>query len=286
MKLPVVGYQQAESVEDAVRLLVESEGDGKILAGGQSLIPMMAYRLLTPSILIDIGRIGELKSIEVSSSELKIGALVRWCDILESHDVASTHPLLREAISYVAHYQIRNRGTIGGSLAHCDPAAECPATVLALDGVIDIAGPDGQRSMPAHGFFQGLLSTDLGADEIITGVRLPLWTSSRRWAFKEFSRRQGDFALAGVCLHFEIDDGKFSSSRVVGFGVGDSAMTLPQTEAALNGLRIDDDLGSVLALAAEEIDPPHDPHAPPEYRRAVFSTLLGRAIKQTLSRAE
>jgi carbon-monoxide dehydrogenase medium subunit len=171
LKLPAVGYQQAESVEHAVRLLVESDGDGKILAGGQSLIPMMAYRLLAPSILIDIGRIAELKSIELGPSELKIGALVRWCDVLESRDIAATHPLLREAISHVAHVQIRNRGTIGGSLAHCDPAAECPATVLALDGVIDIAGPNGQRSMPADGFFQGLLSTDLSADEIITACR-------------------------------------------------------------------------------------------------------------------
>lgn len=286
LKLPVVGYQQVESVEDAVRLLVESEGDGKILAGGQSLIPMMAYRLLTPSILIDIGRIEALKSIELSSSELKIGALVRWCDILESRSIAATHPLLREAISHVAHYQIRNRGTIGGSLAHCDPAAECPATVLALDGMVDLAGPHGQRSVPARGFFQGLLSTDLGADEIIISVRLPLWASKRRWAFNEFARRQGDFALAGVCLHFEIDDGKFSSSRIVGFGIADSAMSLPTTETALNGLSIGDDLGRVLALAGEEIDPPHDPHAPPEYRRAIFSTLLGRAIEQALSRAE
>jgi len=265
-------------------MLVESEGGGKILAGGQSLIPMMAYRLLTPSVLIDIGRIEALKSIELSSTELKIGALVRWCDILDSQDIAAVHPLLREAVSHVAHYQIRNRGTIGGSLANCDPAAECPAAVLALNGIVDIVGPDGQRSMPANRFFQGLLTTDLSEDEILVGVRLPLWTPGRRWAFMEFSRRQGDFAIAGVCLHFMIDNGNFSASRIVGFGVGDSAVSLPRTEAALNKLRIDADPAPVLALAMEEIDPPHDSHAPPEYRRSVFSTLLGRAIKQALSR--
>jgi xanthine dehydrogenase iron-sulfur cluster and FAD-binding subunit A len=172
MKLAPLDYHRAQSVEHAIALLGEYHGNARIIAGGQSLIPMLAYRLAAPCALIDIGRLTDLATIVCDDSGTRIGSLVRWCDIQSSTEIRRRQPLLHEAIGHIAHYQIRNRGTIGGSLAHCDPAAECPAVVLACHGQIDIQGPGGTRSLRADDFFQGPLTTDLAPDEIITSIRM------------------------------------------------------------------------------------------------------------------
>jgi carbon-monoxide dehydrogenase medium subunit len=285
VKLPAFSYHRAESIEHAIALLRQYDGEARIIAGGQSLLPMMAYRLVKPAALIDIGRIGHLAAIRLGDTGLSIGSLTRWCDIQSSAEIRGHHPLLHDAIGYVAHYQIRNRGTIGGSLAHCDPAAECPAVVLACQGHIVVQGSRGTRSVRAGDFLQGLLSTALEPDEVITSIELPCWKPGRFWAFKEFSRRTGDFALAGVAVHFEMVDNCVSAPSIVGFGVGDRALVLPSTEKALEFKPIEPEIiARAVSVAREEIDPPLDPYAPPDYRRALFGVLLERALKQAVQR--
>ena len=285
MKLPPLSYHRAESVEHAIALLGQYQGEAKIIAGGQSLIPMLAYRLTAPAALIDIGRLADLARIRLDDQGLSIGSLTRWCDIQGSVEIREFHPLLHDAIGHVAHYQIRNRGTIGGSLAHCDPAAECPAVVLACEGEIMVQGSNGTRSVRADDFFQGLLETDLQQDEVITSVKLPPWNPKRLWAFKEFSRRAGDFALAGVAMHFEMIGGCIAAPSIVGFGVGDRALVLRATQEALASNPPEPEtIARAVSIARDEIDPPLDPHAPPDYRRALFGTLLERAVTEALGR--
>jgi aerobic carbon-monoxide dehydrogenase medium subunit len=285
VKLPPLAYHRAESVEHAIALLRQYQGEAKIIAGGQSLIPMLAYRLATPAALIDIGRLADLATIRLDDRGLSIGSLTRWCDIQCSAEIRKNHPLLHDAIGHVAHYQIRNRGTIGGSLAHCDPAAECPAVVLACHGEIIVQGSNGARSVRAEEFFQGLFSTDLQDDEVITAIKLPPWNSKRLWAFSEFSRRTGDFALAGVAMHFEMVGDCISVPSIVGFGVGDRALILRATQDALEFNAPEPEIiARAVNIAREEIDPPVDAHAPPDYRRALFGVLLERALKEALGR--
>lgn len=286
MKLPPLSYHRAESIDNAIALLVEYQGDAKIIAGGQSLVPMLAYRLITPAALVDIGRIAELRSIGLDEKGLLLGALTPWCDIENSLEIATTYPLLHHAVTHVAHYQIRNRGTIGGSLAHCDPAAEIPAVVLACGGVIHVQGQSGARRILADDFFQGLLSTDLQDDEIITHIELPPWPARRRWGFKEFCRRKGDFAMAGVALHFELsEEGGIRNSSVVGFGVDDRALVLRDTQSALD-TQIPEAgvISRVVQIAQQEIDPPADSSASSDYRRSLFGALLERALDEALAR--
>jgi carbon-monoxide dehydrogenase medium subunit len=285
VKLPPLAYHRAESVEHAIALLAQYQGEARIIAGGQSLIPMLAYRLAAPAALIDIGRLTDLATIRLDDQGLSIGSLTRWCDIQCSTEIRTNHPLLHDAIGHVAHYQIRNRGTIGGSLAHCDPASECPAVVLACKGEIIVQGSNGARSVRAEDFFQGLLSTDLQDDEVITSIKLPPWNPKRLWAFSEFSRRTGDFALAGVAIHFEMVSDCFSVPSIVGFGVGDRALVLRATQDALEfNAPEPETIARAVSIAREEIDPPVDPHAPPDYRRALFGVLLERALKEALGR--
>ncbi|MEH2477967.1 carbon-monoxide dehydrogenase medium subunit [Nitrobacteraceae bacterium AZCC 2146] len=286
MKLAPITYHRADSLADAVSLLVNYKGDAKLIAGGQSLMPMLAYRLLAPDALIDIGRIDELKTIRIDAAGIRIGACVRWCDIERHSDIANGYPLLHYAIRHIAHYQVRNRGTIGGSLAHADPAAEFAAVVLACSGIMEIRGRDGTRFIEADHFFRGLLTTDLQDDEVIVAVRLPPWDPSYRWGFKEFARRSGDFALAGVSLQFSLEYGRAVRSRIVGFGVADRPVILSQAQAVLDGAEPDAQaIARVAAAAQREVDPPDDPHAPSEYRRALLGTLLERALVEALARA-
>ena len=196
MKAPRFDYVRPVSLCDALAALSEHGSDAKVLAGGQSLMPMLAFRMAAPRVLVDIGRLGELKEMKFDARGLSLGALVRWCDIERSARIGAEHPLLAEAIRHVAHYQIRSRGTVGGSLAHADPAAEMPAIALVSDATIVVAGAGGQREIAAGDFFVGALTTVLDARELLVGVRLPAWPAERRWAFEEFSRRKGDFALA------------------------------------------------------------------------------------------
>jgi aerobic carbon-monoxide dehydrogenase medium subunit len=197
-------YQAPGTLREAIDLLA-SNPEALVIAGGQSLMPVLAFRLATPSLLVDLRRLSGLGNIVVGSDGLRLGALVRWRDMEHDQRLPVAHPLLRAAIAHVAHCQIRNRGTVGGSLAHADPAAELPGVAVTSEGEINLLGPAGSRTVRADDFFTGPLSTLRQQQEIITELQLPKWPSGRRWAFRKYARRQGDFALAGILLFYDED---------------------------------------------------------------------------------
>ena len=282
MKLPAFEYAAPATLAEAVRLLAVNSGS-KALAGGQSLIPAMAFRLATPPMLIDLGKIPGLDSIKISPEGSTLGARVRWRDIEDDARLAAAHPLLVEAISHVAHYQIRNRGTVGGSLAHADPAAEMPGIAVTCDAELVLIGKKGQRIVPAGEFFTGALSTVLADDELIVEVRLPAWPAQRRWAFEEFARRRGDFALAGVAVFYDLLEGNAKNVHIGVIGACTRPHRVPQAENTLNGRPVNEAAIREAAAALEEaLDPPSDLHASAAYRRALAGTLLERALRRTL----
>jgi carbon-monoxide dehydrogenase medium subunit len=282
MKSARFDYARAESVAEAVKLLAGSGGEAKVIAGGQSLMPMLAFRLAAPKLLVDIGHLHDLKKIEIGPDGIAFGALVRWRDIERSEDLARAHPLLVEAVRHVGHYQIRNRGTVGGSLAHADPAAELPGIAITCDATINVIGSSGGRSIASADFFTGPLTTALDADEVIVSVHLPPWRSQRRWAFKEFARRNGDFAIAGVALFYDMDaPGRIVAPHIGAIGVSSTPVRLKACEAALAGRQVDAAaIAGGAALATDGLDIHDDIHAPADYRRAVLQTLLERALRQ------
>jgi carbon-monoxide dehydrogenase medium subunit len=270
-------YASPATLEEAVRLL--GSDNAKALAGGQSLLPTMAFRLATPALLVDLGRIPGLDRIELGEAGAKLGARVRWRDIEKDAALARAQPLLAAAISHVAHYQVRNRGTVGGSLAHADPAAEMPGVAVTCDAILDVTGARGRRSIEAGKFFTGALSTALAQDELIVGVRLPAWPATRRWGFEEFARRRGDFAMAGALVFYDYENGTAMNVHIGVIGACTRPHRIPQAEAVLNGSAMDDASIHAAARAAEKaIDPPSDLHASAKYRRSLFGTLLERAL--------
>jgi carbon-monoxide dehydrogenase medium subunit len=281
MKVPPLDYACPATIAEAVALLAAHNGDAKPIAGGQSLMPMLAFRVASPSLLVDLRKLPDLNRITIGDDGVRLGALVRWRDIEDDVRLRSAQPLLAAAIEHVAHYQIRNRGTVGGSLAHADPAAEMPGIALTCDAEISVMGSAGARVIRARDFFLGPLTTALTADEIITEVKLPAWPARRRWGFQEFSRRRGDFALAGVALFYdEDDDGKAVNAHAGAIGVGDRPVRLSAVEAALNGHAVDAATIAAAAKAASaEVEPADDIHAPAAYRRALVGTLTERALK-------
>ena len=281
MKVPPLDYACPATIAEAVALLAAHNGDAKPIAGGQSLMPMLAFRVASPSLLVDLRKLPDLNRIAIADDGVRLGALVRWRDIEDDVRLRSAQPLLAAAIEHVAHYQIRNRGTVGGSLAHADPAAEMPGIALTCDAEISVMGSAGARVIRARDFFLGPLITALTADEIITEVKLPAWPARRRWGFQEFSRRRGDFALAGVALFYdEDDDGKAVNAHAGAIGVGDRPVRLSAVEAALNGHAVDAATIAAAAKAASaEVEPADDIHAPAAYRRALVGTLTERALK-------
>jgi carbon-monoxide dehydrogenase medium subunit len=286
MKLPHFDYAAPASLSEAVALLAAGDGSARPLAGGQSFLPVMAFRLAEPSLLVDLRKIPDLRGIEIGAKGVRIGALVRWRDILDSAALKEALPLLPEAIEHVAHYQVRNRGTIGGSLAHADPAAEMPAVALALDAVIEVVGSKGKRDIAALDLFTGPLMTSLAQDEIIVAVRFPAWPKGRAFGFEEFARRRGDFALAGVAVCYDIDaQGKAKNVRASALSVADTPVRLKKAEAALEGRAVDADaIKSASAAASSEVDPAGDIHASARYRKALVGTLLGRALERAAAR--
>jgi carbon-monoxide dehydrogenase medium subunit len=281
MKPAQFDYARPETVADAVKLLAMHAGEAKVIAGGQSLMPMLAFRLAAPKLLVDIGRL-DLKQIDITPDGIEIGALVRWRDIERNAPLARAHPLLAEAVRHVAHYQIRNRGTVGGSLAHADPAAELPGIALACDAIITVIGSRGARTIAAADFFNGPLTTALNLDDVIVSVRLPIWKAQRCWAFKEFARRKGDFALAGVALFYDTDaQGKAIHPRIGAIGVSSTPVRLKPSEAALAGCQVDaETIARVASLAANDLEIYDDIHAPADYRRALLKTLVERALRR------
>jgi carbon-monoxide dehydrogenase medium subunit len=285
MKLPAFDYALPATIEEAVSLLASRSGNAKVISGGQSLVPMLAFRLAAPALLVDLKRLQGLNRIGIAEDGVRLGAKVRWCEIDRDESLKGAHPLLVEAVRHVAHYQIRNRGTVGGSLAHADPAAEMPGIAITCEAELTIVGPQGQRVEKASNFFKGALTTSLASDEILTEVKLPPWPAGRRWAFLEFARRRGDFALAGVALFYELLAGKIANIRIGAIGVGDIPLRLRAVEAVLNGQTLDERaIEAAAAAARQSVDPPSDIHAPAEYRRALLATLLARALRQSEAR--
>ncbi len=227
-----------------------------------------------------------MKEIKIGPDGVRLGALVRWRgDILDDDRLSAAHPLLKEAVSHIAHYQIRNRGTVGGSCAHADPASEMPGIAQTCEAVFSVIGKGGARTIKAKDFFKGALTTALEPDEIITEIHLPAWPAGRRWAFQEFARRRGDFAMAGVALYYDLEGGKASNPHIGVFGVGDCQHRLPKAEAALNGNAVDDALAVKVGEAASaDVEPQDDIHASAAYRRSLTGTLTERALQAAAAR--
>jgi aerobic carbon-monoxide dehydrogenase medium subunit len=279
MKPAVFDYACPASIAEAIALLAGTDG-AKLLAGGQSLMPLLAFRLAAPSLLVDLRKIPGLDRIEIAADAVRLGAKVRWCDIERDRALATAQPLLAAALGHVAHYQIRNRGTVGGSLAHADPAAELPGIAVACDAVLTLVGAAGTRTVKAAEFFLGPLETVLGADELIVMLQLPPWPPARRWGFEEFARRRGDFALAGIAAFFDLDDGgRIVAAHVGAIGVGPRPVRLAPVEALLDGNRLDDALIAAAGRAASaSVEPFDDLHGSAAYRRALVGTLTERAL--------
>jgi aerobic carbon-monoxide dehydrogenase medium subunit len=285
MKMPPFDYACPATLNEAVALLSARDGDAKALAGGQSLLPMLAFRLAQPALLVDLRKLAALRQIKISADGVKLGAMVRWRDILDDRRLAAAHPLLKAAVAQVAHYQIRNRGTVGGSIAHADPAAEMPGIAVTCEAEISVIGKSGARVIKAADFFHGPLMTALTVDEIIVEVRLPAWQPTwparRRWGFVEFARRRGDFALAAAAVFYDEDEnGKARNAHVGAIGVADRPLRLPAVEAVLDGRPIDEEtIAKADAAAAAAVDPQDDIHASAAYRRALIGTMVERALR-------
>lgn len=287
MKLPRFDYAAPTSVAEAVALLAASGGTARPIAGGQTLMPILAFRMAAPSLLVDLRKVPGLDRIEVGPDGVRMGARVRWCDIEADHRLKSALPLMADAIQHVAHHQIRQRGTVGGSLAHADPAAEMPGIAVACDAAIVLQGPNGVRRVPAGAFFLGPLETALGEAELITAVEFPAWSPSRRHGFEEFARRHGDFALAGVAVHYDLQDGRARDAHVAVIGACTRPHRVAQAEAVLNGNAVTPALAAEVGRAlAAAVDPPGDIHASAEYRAALAGTLAERAVLAAMSRAQ
>lgn len=283
MKLSQLEYARPGSVDEAIALLQANEG-AKIISGGQSLIPVLAFRLSAPPLLVDIGGLEALRQVTIDAGQTRLGARVRWCEIERHSALRVAQPLLAAMIDQVAHYQIRNRGTVGGSLAHADPAAEMPGVAVVCDAVLRIAGPDGIRELAAADFFLGPLQTALADEEIILEVILPAWPASRRWGFEEFARRQGDFALAGVAAHYDIDTAGHAIDMHIGvIGADLTPRRLHDVESLLEGRKLDAALiEQASAAAAASVNPMSDLHADARYRKALVGTLLERVLQRSM----
>jgi carbon-monoxide dehydrogenase medium subunit len=269
MKASAGGYARAQSVRHALDLLAASDGQGRVLAGGQSLVAAMNMRLSTDDLLVDISRLNELSGVSVAPVGLRIGAMTTHAEVGADPLVRSHAPLLASAVSYIAHSAIRNRGTIGGALAHADPAAEFPACALALGATLHAEGPDGTRTIPAQDFFKELFTTALDDNEILTAITVPVAEESEVQIIEEVARRSGDYALAGICL---VRRG--AGHRVALFSVGPRPLLATGAMQALDAGDLD---GAVDALS-EEIDPPSDTQASAAYRRHLAGVLLRRAV--------
>ncbi|MCL4183054.1 MAG: xanthine dehydrogenase family protein subunit M [Burkholderiaceae bacterium] len=282
MKLPDFHYASPGTLAEAIALLAAGDSTARLIAGGQSLLPTMAYRLATPSLLVDLRKVPGLDRIEVDERGVRLGATVRWRDIVDDARLAKAHPLLVEAIAHVGHHQIRNRGTVGGGLAHADPAAEMPAIAVACDAQLTLVGPSGSRAIRADEFFLGPLSTALAADEILVEISLPPWPATRRWGFEEFSRRRGDFAIAGIALHYDPDpDGRARNVHVAVFGASQFAHRLPEAEQVIEARIVDaSTIKAAAAAAAGAVHPSDDLHASAAYRRSLVATLVERVLER------
>jgi CO/xanthine dehydrogenase FAD-binding subunit len=286
LKPAAFDYHRPETIGDALALLKEVGEDGKILAGGQSLMPLMNFRLAQPAHLIDINFIDGLDYVRSEKGVTKIGCLARQSAVLQEPVVRQRCPLLAEALGYVGYEQIRNRGTVCGSLAHADPAAELPAVMLALDGSLTVASATGKREVAAREFFRSYLTTALGSDEMVLEATIPEMLPYAGWSFTEFARRFGDFAIVGVAVLLLREQDRISDARIALTGVGDKPWREPRIEQKVVGEKGSND---IFAKVADEvghgIEPSSDIHATASYRRSLARVLTKRALAEAWNRA-
>jgi CO/xanthine dehydrogenase FAD-binding subunit len=286
MKPAAFDYIAADSIAMAVAALAQAGDDAKIIAGGQSLVPMLNFRMLRPSVLVDVNRIAGLDVIAETSGTIRIGALTRHYQLETSPLIARHLPVLSCAMTHVAHLAIRNRGTIAGSLAHADPAAELPMMALLLDAELRIASAAGERTIAARDFFLGALTVDLAASEIITEVVLPKLPPCTGWGFEEVARRHGYFALAAVAATLTVSNGAIEQARIALTGVGPTALRATEAEGLLIGRALEATLANrVIDAVRAAIAPETDLHASSDYRRHLAGVLTGRALVAAWRRA-
>lgn len=287
MKPPPFDYHRPRSRDEALFLLAEHGDGAKLLAGGQSLVPTMNFRLAQPSVLIDLNGVDDLAGIEQTGGGILVGAMTRQRAVEQSAPVRERVPLLSETMPFIAHPQIRNRGTVGGSIAHADPAAELPAIAVAAGARLQAQGPAGSRWIAADGFYPGLFTTALAHDELLTAIEFPTSPPRTGWAFDEVARRHGDYALVGaaamVCLEA---GGACNDVRIVLLSVGDGPV-VAASAAQLAGEAPSDDAIRDLADAVthHDVDPPGDIHASAAYRRQLTRVLTGRVLRRAIERA-
>jgi carbon-monoxide dehydrogenase medium subunit len=286
VKASAFGYARATSIDNALHLLASREQGAKVLAGGQSLMPAMNLRLISPDLVVDIGGLSELKGTAVQGQVLRIGALTRHADLLRSSEIATHAPLLVEAAAHVAHPAIRNRGTIGGSLAHADPAAELPACMVALDATMVTRGSRGERRIAAVNFFTGIFETALMADELLVAIELPIARKNSAHFFHEFARRHGDYAIAGLAVQAVVESGRFAILRLVYFALGDRPVLAKAADKLVNVTVMPALVQQASATLAEELDPHEDQQASNAMRHHLARVLLTRAVAALLHRPE
>jgi carbon-monoxide dehydrogenase medium subunit len=271
-------YAKAKSVEDAIKLL--GQADARLLAGGQSLMATLNMRLSAPKLLIDLNGIGSLSGISVKNGQVEVGALTRHVAAERSADIAKHAPLIALAMPHIGHAAIRNRGTIGGSIAFADPAAELPACLLALGGEVEIAGAKGKRTVKADDFFKGLFETALGSADVLTAIRIPAATRDSRIGFAEFARRHGDYAMIGLAATAKANGKGLSNVRLAFFGVGATPLRAKNAEAALAG----GDVGAAVKALSGDLAPQDDVQATAATKKHLAGVLLRRVAKQLMER--
>lgn len=282
MKPAPFQYHAPNRLDDVTALLAEHGDAAKPLAGGQSLVPMLSLRLATFEHLVDLNRVAGLSVIERRNGHLRVGATVRQAVAEHSAEVATAVPLLARALPHVGHFQIRNRGTVGGSIAHADPASELPAVALALDAIIEVVGVGGTRRVRAGEFFVSTWETSLAEGEILAAVEFPVWDGACGFAVEEIARRHGDFALVGATVGVQLDGDNATRAAIAMFGVGPTPMRIVEAEQALLAGADPTEVGRV---AAANIDPTGDVHATAEYRKQVAAVVVRNAVTKAIEEA-
>lgn len=287
MKPPPFDYHAATDVDEVLALLAEHGGDAKVLAGGQSLVPLLSLRLARPAQLLDINGVGGLSGITATDAGITVGAMTREREAERSALVAGRVPVLAEALPHIGHASIRNRGTIGGSIAHADASAELPAVALVTDAEMIVRSVRGERTIAAADFFDGHFTTTMADDELLTEVRFATGPVGAGWAFYEIARRHGDYALVGVAAMVDLDGDNVREARLSLLGVADRAVRATEAESALVGQRADADaLAAAAAEAGRHVDPSSDLHASADVRRHLTSVAVRRALETATARAK
>jgi carbon-monoxide dehydrogenase medium subunit len=279
-------YHDPQGRADLHDLLARLENT-KLLAGGQSLMPMLNMRIVAPDHVIDLNKMPGMAGIAIDENHIRIGAMTRQCDLHESHEIAGHLPIMRQALDHIGHFQTRSRGTIGGSCCHLDPAAELPALCALYDAEFDVSGPHGARKIAAQDWFQGYLQSALEENEVLDSIRLPLWPAGTSYGFCEYARRHGDFAIAGAAaLVAWRADATIEQAAIALFGVGPQPVRLTEMERALVGSKLENEAIRTSVDAARRIDAMSDPYVSANYRRRLAGVMVERALVAASKPAE